>query len=134
MVGWIKIPLHMEIGLGPGNFVLDVDPAPLSKKKGRSPPPQYSEHFYCGQTAGCIKMPFGMVVGLGPGDVVFDGDPAPLRKKGTAPTQFLAHVYCGHGRPSQILLSTCFILMYLYQCKVLADFSQQLQQLQPMKN
>jgi len=27
---------------------------------------------------------------------VFDGDPsAPPEKKGTAPTQFLAHVYCG---------------------------------------
>ena len=29
------------------------------------------------------------------GDFVFDGDPAPPRKKGTAPTQFFAHVYCG---------------------------------------
>ena len=41
-----------------------------------------------------------MQAGLGPGNFVFDGnfvldgDPAP-QKKGTAPTQFLAHVYCG---------------------------------------
>jgi len=34
------------------------------------------------------------VVGLGPGDFVFYGDPAPPEKKGTAPTQFLAHVCC----------------------------------------
>jgi len=40
-------------------------------------------------------MPLGTKVGLGPGDFMFDGDPAPLRKQGTAPTQFLAHVYCG---------------------------------------
>jgi len=33
-------------------------------------------------------MPLGMEIGLGP------GDPASPRKKGTAPTQFLAHVYC----------------------------------------
>ena len=30
------------------------------------------------------------------------------QKKGTpTPNQFLSHVYCGHGRPSQILLSSC---------------------------
>jgi len=29
MAGWIKMPLGMEIGLSPGNFVLDRDPAPL---------------------------------------------------------------------------------------------------------
>ena len=36
-----------------------------------------------------------MEVGLSPGDIVLDGEPAPSEKKGTAPTQFLAHVYCG---------------------------------------
>jgi len=39
-------------------------------------------------------MPLGMEIGLGPGDFVLDGDPAPPRK-GTAATQFSAHVYCG---------------------------------------
>jgi len=29
MAGWIKMPLGMEEGLGPGDFVLDGDPAPL---------------------------------------------------------------------------------------------------------
>jgi len=56
--------LGMEIGLGPGDFVLDGDPAP-SPKRGRSPSPQFAVHFYCGQTAGCIKMSFGMDVGSG---------------------------------------------------------------------
>ena len=27
MAAWIKMPLSMEVGLGPGNFVLDGDPA-----------------------------------------------------------------------------------------------------------
>jgi len=35
--GWIKMPLGMEVGLGPGDFVLDGDPAPLPKK-GAEPP------------------------------------------------------------------------------------------------
>jgi len=29
------------------------------------------------------------------------------RKRGTAAPLFSAHVYCGHGRPSQLLLSSC---------------------------
>jgi len=29
MIAWIKTPLGMEVGLGPGDFVLDGDPAPL---------------------------------------------------------------------------------------------------------
>jgi len=38
MAAWIKMPLGMEIGLGPSDFVLDDDPAP-SQKRGQSPPP-----------------------------------------------------------------------------------------------
>ena len=37
MAGWIKMPLRMEVGLGPGDFVLDGDPAPRLQKIGRSP-------------------------------------------------------------------------------------------------
>jgi len=28
MAAWIKMPLGMEVGLGPGDFVLDRDAAP----------------------------------------------------------------------------------------------------------
>jgi len=55
-------------------------------KKGAEPPPQFSAHFYCGQTAACIKMPLGMEVGLSPGDFVLDGNPGP-------PPKFSVHVY-----------------------------------------
>ena len=82
MAGWIKMALGMEVGLGPGHIVPDGDPAP-SPKRGRAP--QFSAHFYCGQTAGCIKMQLGMEVGLSPGDFVLDGDPAPSQKGAKPP-------------------------------------------------
>jgi len=139
----------MEVGLSPGDFVLDGDLAPTLKG---AEPHQFSAHVYCGQTAAWITMPRGMEVGLGLRDIVFDMDPAAPRKKGTSTlTQFLANVYCGemagwiktplgskenldaghivldgvlapakgaqrpsrplsfvgHGRPSQLLLSSC---------------------------
>jgi len=39
MAAWIKMSLGMELGLGPGDFVLDVDPASASQKGGGAPPP-----------------------------------------------------------------------------------------------
>jgi len=74
------MPLGMEVGLSPGDFVLDGDPAypPLN---GHSP--QFSSNGRCGQTTGWIKMALGTDVGLGPGDFVFDGDPATPRTDGS---------------------------------------------------
>jgi len=37
MTAWINVPLGMEIGLGPGDFVLDGDPA-SPFQKGAEPP------------------------------------------------------------------------------------------------
>jgi len=148
--GYIKMTLGMEVGLSPGDFVLDGDPAPYPKRGGA---PQFSAHIYSGQTATWIKMPLGTEVGLSLRDVVFDVDPAtpekrehpphPIfgpcllwpngwmdedavwygsrprprphsirpdsssRKRGTAASLFSAHVYCGHGCPSHLLLSSC---------------------------
>jgi len=45
--GWIKMPLVMEVGLGPGNTVLDGDPAPPSPK-GHVRSPLF-DRVYCGQ-------------------------------------------------------------------------------------
>ena len=36
--GWIKMPLGMEVGLGPGLIVLDGNPAPVPKRRGHNPP------------------------------------------------------------------------------------------------
>jgi len=37
MAAGIKMPLGMEVGLGPGDFVLDGDPAPLTQKGAELP-------------------------------------------------------------------------------------------------
>jgi len=76
MAGRMKLVPGMQVGLSPGDFVLEMGPRHLPPK-GAKPPPQFLAHFYCGQTAECIKMPLGMELGLGPGDFVLDGDPAP---------------------------------------------------------
>jgi len=46
-------------------------PRPLPKKG--SEPPKFSDHVYCGQTAGWMKTPLGTEVDLGPGHIVLDG-------------------------------------------------------------
>jgi len=79
------MPLGMEVGLGPGDIVLDGDPAP--QKEGTDP--QFWAHVYCGQTAGWIKMmPLDMEVGLGPSHTVSGGHPPPLSKGAQPPPNF----------------------------------------------
>ena len=55
-VGWIKMKLGMEVGLGPGHIVLDGRPS--CPRKGHSLPLQFLAHVRCGQTAGgrhCVR-------------------------------------------------------------------------------
>jgi len=73
----------MELGLSPGDSVLDGDPTPPQKEGGA--PPQFSAHVYCDQTAAWIKMPLGTEIYLGLRDIVLDGDPAPLFLNGRGP-------------------------------------------------
>jgi len=79
--GWIKIPLGTEVGLGPGDIVLDGDPAAPAKKEGQ--PPIFSP-CPCDQPARWTKMSLGREVGLGSGDIALDGTELP-RKRDTAP-------------------------------------------------
>jgi len=37
MVVWIRMPLGTEVGLGPGNIVLDEDPAPFTERGKAAP-------------------------------------------------------------------------------------------------
>jgi len=76
------MPLAIELGLGPGDFVLDGDPAP-PPPKGHSP--EFSSHICCGQMAAWIKMSLGMELGLGPGDFVLVEDPVAPPQKGADP-------------------------------------------------
>jgi len=98
--------LGREVGMSPSDIVLDGHPAPLPKR-GRSP---IFGPFYCDQTAGWIKMLLGTEVDLNPGRTVLDVEPAPLPpRKGHSSPLFSAHVCCGHGRPSQLLLVSCTV-------------------------
>jgi len=84
-VGWIKMKLGTQVGLGPGHTVLDGDPTPPAPK-GQSP--LFLAHICCGQMATWIKMPLGMEVGLDPSDFMLHGDPVPLPKKTAKPPNF----------------------------------------------
>jgi len=66
----------------------------LSSSNGTEPPPNFSAHFYYGQTAECIKMPLGTELGLSLGDITLDGVPAPPPLKGHSPP-FSVNVRCG---------------------------------------
>jgi len=73
------MPLGTQVDFGPGNIVLDGNPAP--PRKGAQQPPHFLAHVCCGQTAGWIRIPLGMEVGLGPGDIVRWG-PSSRHEKG----------------------------------------------------
>jgi len=78
------MPLRMKVDLGPGDSCVRWGPRFPSQKGGGAP--QFSDHVYCGQTAGWTKMVLGMEVGLSSGDFALDGDPAPpFPKKGAEP-------------------------------------------------
>jgi len=53
--GWTKMSLGMEVGLGPGDVMLDGDRASPEKNS----PTQFLASVHCGQTAGWTKMPLG---------------------------------------------------------------------------
>ena len=75
------MPLGMEVGLGPGDFVFDADPATARKRAYH--PTQFLAHVYCGQTVGWMKTPLDTEVDLGPGHIVLDAVPA-VRERGIA--------------------------------------------------
>jgi len=78
------MPLGKDVGLGPGDIVLDGEPS--LPPKGAQQPPIF------GPCNVAKRLPLGREVDLGPGDNVFDWNPAP--PKGHCP-EFWAHVCCG---------------------------------------
>ena len=81
--------LGTQIGLGPGDIVLDGDPS-APHGKGDSSPTTFA--VYRRSRGPCLLWPSGWMdqdttlhgteVGLVPGDIVIDGDPAPPPRKG----------------------------------------------------
>jgi len=56
-----------------------------------------------------IKMPLDTEVDLGPGHIVFDGAQLPPERGTAAPPLFDPCLFWPNGRPSQLLLSSCYI-------------------------
>jgi len=108
--GWIKMPLGMKVGLGPGDIVLDGNPTSSPQKEHNS---QFLALVCCGQTAGWIKMPLSRPtgVGLGQGNIVLNakwGPSFPPTERDTAvPPLFGPCLLWPNGRPSRLLLSSC---------------------------
>jgi len=69
------MPLGMEVGFRPGDFVLDGGPAPLPKRGGT---PNFRPTSIVAKQLHGSNMPLGSEVGLGLRDIVLDGDPALL--------------------------------------------------------
>ena len=92
------MPLGMEVGLSPGDFVLDGDPAspPL---KGHNP--QFLSSLRCGQTTAWMKTPLGTEIDLRLGHIVLDGEPASLPKKGSRPPIFGPFLLSSNGMMHQ---------------------------------
>jgi len=96
--GCINMPLGTEVNLGPGDVVLDGVAAPPTR--GTAP-----------VFGSCLLWPNGWMAE----DTTWCGSrphctrrgPSSPRKGAQQPGLFSAHVYCGHGRPSQLLLSCC---------------------------
>jgi len=109
MAGWIKMPLGRDVGLSPSDIVLHGDPSPLPEK-GTEPPIfgscllQPKGWMYQDVTwYGSRPQPRPHYVRWGP------SSPSP-RERGTTAPLVSAHVYCGHISPSQLLLSSCFLI------------------------
>jgi len=110
---WIKMPLGTEVGIGLRDIVFDVDPA-TPRKRAHPPQPIFDT---------CLLWPNGWM----DEDADWYGsrprhrphcirwDPS-SREKGTIAPFFSANVYCGNGRPSQLLLSSCFVYLLYIVC------------------
>jgi len=101
--GWIKMPHGTMLGLGPGNIVLDSDPAP----------PQGAQHPKFRPMSVVVKR-------LDDKDVTwYEGRPRPRPHrvtwepsfplpKGAQPPIFGPCLLWPNGRPSQLLMSSCY--------------------------
>jgi len=85
-VGWIKLKLGMQVGLGPGHMVLDGNPAPPERGINRAA--QFSARICCCQMAAWIKMPLGRQVCLGQATLCWMGTQLPSPKMGQSPLIF----------------------------------------------
>ena len=70
MAAWINMPLGMEVGLSPGDFVLEGDPAP-SPKRGGATLPKFRLIFIMAKRLDASRCHLiGMAAGLSSGDLI----------------------------------------------------------------
>jgi len=74
-----KMPLSIEVGMGPGDFVLDGNPAPPQKRT------QPSNFWSMSNVAKRLDRPRCHLIATKVGHIVLDGDPAPHTPKGATP-------------------------------------------------
>jgi len=75
------MPLGVEVGLCPGDFVYDGDSG-TARTEGAPPPASFWPMFIVAKRLDGRRR--HEEVDLGPGHVVLDGDPAPPRERGIA--------------------------------------------------
>ena len=117
--GWIKMPIGMEVGLSPGELVLDGNPPKREQSCDFQPMSllaQLSAHVCSDQMAGCIRIPLGMEVGLGPRDTVRWGPNFPPSERGSQlcnflPPQFLPMSIVAKRSPISAIAEVLSILM-----------------------
>jgi len=93
MAAWIKMPLGMEVGLHPSDFVLDGDPAPTPQKGGGAP-----------IFGPCPVWPNGWMEqdgiwhrwALVEATLCYMGTQLPFPKRGAAPSPISADFYSGN--------------------------------------
>ena len=113
--GWTKMALGMEVGLGPGDFVFDGDPATSRTDGTPTHPNQLLSDVYCGQTAGWMKTPHGTKVDLSPGRIVLDWVPAP-RDGGTAAPPLFGPCLLWPRSPISATAELCIVLSAMAWC------------------
>ena len=103
------MPLGTELDLDLRDIAFDVDPATPRKKGHTQPHPVFGP---------CLLWPNGWMdedaawYGSRPRPrphCTRRGSQLPQKGYSSPPPVFSAHVYCGHGRPSQLLLSSCYM-------------------------
>ena len=105
----MKLVLGIEVGLSPGDFVLDGTQSD-SPKKGRSPLPNFRPISTVATRLDASRCHLATRYGgrPPPRQLCSMGTQHP-QKMAHPPHPILAHVYCGYGRPSQLLASSCYI-------------------------
>ena len=106
--GWTKIALGMEVGLGPGDCVRwgPSYPGTMPGTEGTPTTTQFWTMFIVAKRMDEDATWYGGRPRHRP-HCSRRGPSSARNGHSSPPPIFSAHVYCGHGHPSQLLLSSC---------------------------